>query len=190
MRRFYLFYKALSRKVPKYIYELILLLRQLYRSTNSFTVFSCRTEYFKNSFLPCLKNAWNKLDPKICKFTSYLSFRNALNFFRPSGNKIFSIHDQVDIKLLARLRLGFIRSSLKPQCVFFLRYQFYNVVTANLMSNLMNVGSSLPTGNDQKFLDILLCSNRKINTNTSQNILICTLKFITDSHFSKLLAFF
>ena len=148
MRRFYLFYKALSRKVPKYIYELILPLRQFYRNTNLFTAFSCRTEYFKNSFLPCVKNARNKLDLKISKFTSYLSFRNALNFFRPSGNKISSIHNQVGIKLLARLRLSFIRSSLKPQYVSFLRYQFYSVVTANLMSELMNVGSSLPTEND------------------------------------------
>ena len=102
-------YKALSSKVPKYIYELIPPARQSYRNLNSFTAFCCRTEYFKNSLFQYVIIYWNKLDPKILNSTSYLSFANALiNFIRPSGKKIFSIHDQVHIKLLAKLRLGFI----------------------------------------------------------------------------------
>ena len=53
-------------------------------------------------------NDWNKLDPKIRNSSSYLSFKNALiNFIRHSENKIFNINDEVDIKLLTRLRLGF-----------------------------------------------------------------------------------
>ena len=39
---------------------------------------------------------------------SHNSFRKTLlNFIRPSENKIFSIYDQVGIKLLTSLRLGF-----------------------------------------------------------------------------------
>ena len=50
------------------------------------------------------------------------------------------------------------------------------------MSELLNIDSSLPTENDEKLLDILLYRNSRFNTITNQNILICTLKFIKDSH--------
>ena len=46
--------------------------------------------------------------PKFENCTSYLSFKNALiKFIRPSENKIFYIHDEVGIKLLTKLQLGF-----------------------------------------------------------------------------------
>ena len=59
-------------------------------------------------FYPCIIVEWNKLYHKIRNSNSYLSFRNALiNFMRPSEKKMFNMHDQVGIKLLTRLRLGF-----------------------------------------------------------------------------------
>ena len=155
-------------------------------------------------FFSSVINDWKKLDPKICNSTSYLSFKNALiNFTRPSENKIFNIHDEVGIKLLTRLRLGFrhlrqhkfrhnIADTLNPLCRcsiepnatmhFFLRCHFYNVIWANLMSDLLNTDSSLPTENDEKLLYILLYGNSKFDTITNQNILIFTFKFIKDSH--------
>ena len=48
------------------------------------------------------------------------------------------------------------------------------------MSDFMNTDSSLPTKNDQKLFDILLYGNRKVNAETNQNILTCTLKIIID----------
>lgn len=42
------------------------------------------------------------------------------------------------------------------------------------MSDLLNLDSSLPTETDKKLLDILLFGNGKFNTETNQNILICT----------------
>ena len=68
------------------------------------------------------------------------------------------------------------------QCIFFLRCHFYNVIWANLMSDLLNTDSSLPTENDEKLLYILLYGNSKFDTITNQNILIFTFKFIKDSH--------
>ena len=108
MRRLCLLYKVLSDNVPKYIYELLPPIRPSFRNPNWFSAFPCRTKYFKNSFLPCVVNDWNTLNSKICNFTSFLSFRNALiNFIRPSENKIFNIYDELGITLLRRLRLGF-----------------------------------------------------------------------------------
>ena len=178
--------------------------RHSFRKPNSFTSFTCRTEYFNNSFFQSVINDRTKLDPKIRNSTSYLSFRNALiNFIRPSENQIFNIHDEVCIKLLTRLRLGvshlrehkFRRNfadilnplcpcSIKPETTmhFFLRCHFCNVIRASLMSDLLNIDSSLSTENDEKLLDILLYGNSKLNTVTNQNILICTLKLIKDSY--------
>ena len=68
MRR-YAFFTMLSNKITKYIYELIPPIKHSFRNPN------CRSEYFKNSFYPCVINYWNKLDPKMHNLTSYLSFR-------------------------------------------------------------------------------------------------------------------
>ena len=164
MRRLRSFYKVLLNKVPRYICELIPPFTHSFRNPNSFTSFTCRTKYFQNFF-----------------------FRSSalINFFRPSENKIFNIHDEVGIKLLKRLQLGFSHlpehkfrhnfvDTLNPLCScsfepeatmhIFLCCLFYNVNQANLMSDLLKIDSSLPTENDEKFLDILLHGNSKFNT--------------------------
>ena len=81
MRRLCLFYKVLLNKVPKYIYRFILPFRHAFRNPNLFTSFTCRTEYFKNSFFPSAINDWNILDPKIRNCTTYLSFKKCPNKF-------------------------------------------------------------------------------------------------------------
>ena len=107
MRRLCLFYKAFRSKVPKYIQSLIPSMRTSARQLNIFTSFYCRTEYYQNSFLPCVIKKWNKLDPNKWSCLSYESFRKALlHFIRTSKNVIFSTHEQVGIKLVTRLRLG------------------------------------------------------------------------------------
>ena len=144
------------------------------------------------------------------KFTILLPIfqKCLLNFIRHSENRIFNIHNKVAIKLLT-LWLGFSHLhphksrdnfvdnlnilcffSIKPETAihFFLWCHFYCVIWANLMSDLLNIDSSLPTENDEKLLDILLYGNSKFNTIINQNILICTLKFIKYSHrFDRLL---
>ena len=54
MRRFCLFYKVVSTKLPAYIYDFIPPVRPYQKHPNSFNSFSCRTEYFQNSFFPCV----------------------------------------------------------------------------------------------------------------------------------------
>ena len=72
--------------------------------------------YFQNPFLPCVIREWNRLDPNKRRRLSSTFWKALLNFTRPSEdlqhswpieNKIFNIRDQVDVKLLTRLRLGF-----------------------------------------------------------------------------------
>ena len=98
------------------------------------------------TLLPCVIKKWNRLDPDKRSCLSYNSFPKALlNFIRLSENK--NIHDQVGIKLLTLLRLGFshlrehkfrcnFENTLNPlySCsieakttsLFFLRCQFFN----------------------------------------------------------------
>ena len=65
MRHLCLFYKVISTKLPAYICEFIPPVRQSQRYQNTFNYFSCRTEYFKNSFFPCVIGEWNKLNAEI-----------------------------------------------------------------------------------------------------------------------------
>ena len=65
MRRLCLFYKGVSAKLPAYVYEFIPPVRQYQRYPNTFNTISCRTKCFKNSFLPCVIDEWNKLNPEL-----------------------------------------------------------------------------------------------------------------------------
>ena len=129
MRCLCLFYKVVSTKLPAYIYDIIPPVRQSQRHLNTFKSISCRTEYFKNSFFPCVIGEWNKLNPEIRRSGSYNIFRKSiLNFIRPSESKVCNnINDAIGIKLITRLRLGFshlrehkfkhnFRDTLNPLC--------------------------------------------------------------------------
>ena len=73
-------------------------MRNSNRHPNTFHVSPCRTEYFKNSFLPRVINKWNKLDPNIHSSGNHI-FRSAfLIFLRPVERKIFNINDPFGIK--------------------------------------------------------------------------------------------
>ena len=108
MRRFCLFYKVVSTKLTAFIYDTILPVSQSQRHPNTFNSISCRTEYFKNSFLPYVIGEWNKLNPEIQRCGSYNIFwKSILIFIRPSASKVYIINVAIDIKLITRLRLGF-----------------------------------------------------------------------------------
>ena len=83
-------------------------MRSCRRHVNSFNTVSCKSEYFKNFFIPNVINELNKLDPDIRNSTSYNLFRNTLlKFLRPVQGKTYNINDSVGVKLLTRLRLDF-----------------------------------------------------------------------------------
>ena len=108
MRHLCLFYKVVSTKLPAYIYDFISPVRQSHRHPNTFNSNSCRTEYFKNSFFPCVIGEWKRLNPEIRSSSSYNIFRKSiLNFIRSSASKVYNINDAIGIKLISRLRLGF-----------------------------------------------------------------------------------
>ena len=57
----------------------------------------CRSEYFKNFFIPNIINEWNTLDPENASSTLYNLFPNTLlKFVRPAQRKVFNIIDSVE----------------------------------------------------------------------------------------------
>ena len=202
-RRLFVLCKVFSTGQPSYIYDLLPPMRRSGRHVNSFNTVSCKSEYFKDSFIPNVINEWNKLDPDIGNPTSYNLFRNTLlRFVRPAERKTFNINDSVGIKLLTRLRLGFshlrehkfrhgFRDISNPLCPcsietkttahYFLRCHFYNANKSALMNELNETGSSFSTLNDNKFIDLILYGVDKFEDKKNHNILMSTMKFIKDS---------
>ena len=75
---------------------------------NRMPTFHCRTDCFKNSFLPSTLNDWYKLDETIRNSESISIFKSSLlSFIRPLKSNVYNIFDPIELKFLTRLRLGF-----------------------------------------------------------------------------------
>ena len=73
LRRMSYLYQVISTKSPPYLYELIPPLQRSHHYPGCFKTLRCRTELFRNFFLPFTVNEWNKLDSDIKKnvFTQF-----------------------------------------------------------------------------------------------------------------------
>ena len=77
IRSLWLLCNVPSTGKPSHIHNVLTQIRNSSRKPNTFHVFPCRTEYFKNYFFPHVDNEWSKLDPKICNSSSYNIFSDA-----------------------------------------------------------------------------------------------------------------
>ena len=108
LRKMSYLYKIISTNSPPYLYDLIPSLQRSHCYPGYFKTLRCRTELFRNSFLPFTVNEWNILDSDIKNSDSYVIFRKKLlAFIRPIGNSMYDIYDLLGVKLINRLRLGF-----------------------------------------------------------------------------------
>ena len=82
MRKLCYLYKVISSKRLFYLYDMLPPLQRSQRNQVFFRPLLCRTEIFKNSFLPYTINEWNKLDPEIRRIDSYVGFRKKLNLWK------------------------------------------------------------------------------------------------------------
>ena len=97
LRRLCYLHKVLSTKLPTYLYELIPPIINSHRNSGCYRALYCRTDLFRNSFLPFSINEWNKLDPDIRNLDFHAMFRKKLlNFIRLSEKSIYNIYDQQD----------------------------------------------------------------------------------------------
>ena len=194
----------MSSKRPSYLYDILPSLQRSQRNQGFFQPLLCRTEIFKNYFLPYTINEWNKLDPDIRKIDSYVGFRKKLlSFIKPTENKTFSIYDPFGIKPLNRLRVDFshlnehkfrhnFSDTLNPLCScsletettahFFLRCRNYTDVRLTLMKELYKIDNSITSRQPNELLRIILYDDCKFKDNVNKQILIATIQFIKNSN--------
>ena len=180
-------HKVLSTKLPAYLYELIPPTINAHRSPGCCRALYCRTDLFRNSFLPFSINEWNKLDPDIRNLDSHEMFRKKLlNFIRPSEKSIFNIYDPQGSKLLNRLRLGFshlrehkfrhnFADTVNPLCScaletestdhFFLCCQNYVSFRTVLMNELSSINSGIISLRPSALLEVILYGDKMLNDN-------------------------
>ena len=187
MRRLCLFYKVFHSKVPKYIH--------------SFIPFMRTSEYFQNSFLPCVIREWNKLDPDKWSCLSYDSFhKGRLNFIRPSEHwwpSWYKITCQVEIRFQplawAQISTQFWRH-FKPVVLL----QYWRRNNGALFPTVpvfqwypISVFQWYPR-NPHEWLDSLIAESRQLisgllygsdafDNKKNRKILICTVKLIKGS---------
>ena len=91
-------FKLMNEKVPNYLINLIPKYEPTIRTrNNSIPSYKCRTNCFKNSFIPSALNDWFNLDINIRNSESISLFKcRLLSFICPSQNSINNIFDPKD----------------------------------------------------------------------------------------------
>ena len=78
------------------------------RNGSNISLVRINNSYFINTFLPSTTTEWNNLDLTIRSSTSLNMYKDRLlQFVKPLENGIYTCHNPIGIKDLARLRLGF-----------------------------------------------------------------------------------
>ena len=94
------FYKLNKTQKLLYLFNLIPPKLNSLRHPNTFSVMTCKNNYFKNSFIPHVVRECNKLSTEIRNSTFHQQFRKTLlSFIKPTCYSLFSIHHPVGVKL-------------------------------------------------------------------------------------------
>ena len=160
----------------------------------------CRSDYFKNSFIPYVVRKWNRLSTEVRNSTYCQEFRKSLLFFiKHTCSSLFSICHPVGVKLLVRLRLGFshlcehkfrhnFHDTLNPFCCcnlepettshYLLCCHNFSSARLALMNDLNLIHPTISQLNVTAFANILLYDDSKKSTSENGNILQNTTKYI------------
>ena len=201
-RKLCIFYKIIYEKSPKYLYDLVPKHNQFVnlRNRNRIPNIFCRTEFFRNSFLPSVINEWNKLDASIINSETFSIFRSSLlKKIRPTAKNIFNISNPLGIQHLTRLRLGLshlrehkfhhnFNDTLNPLCPcnlevesvshFFLRCHFFDAERLVLMNGIFNLDPNIHHLDDISFSNLLLYGNTKYSNEINKKILEISINYI------------
>ena len=126
---------------------------------------------------------------------------------RSLENYTYKIYNLFGIRLLNRLRLGFIHlrehkfrhdfaGTLNPLCScclktedtehYFLRFQNNVSFCTTLMNNLNNINTAIAAVNSNDLLRVILCGDGSFNKESNCKILTASIKLIKDAmHFDK-----
>ena len=163
----------------------------------------CRTDTFKNSFFTNVINEWNKLDNEIKGAVSSSLFKGSLlKMGRPHANSTYRIHNQIEIRLLTRLRLGLSHLSehkfghnfadcVNPLCFcsiksettlhFSLHCRNFLKIRRKLFHKIKLQDETLLQLNDESLLKVLTFGSKIYNEQVNVQILNASVDYIIDS---------
>ena len=175
-------------------------LKRSHHYPGRFQTLRCRTELFRNPFLPFTVNEWNKLDSDIQNSDSYATLcKKLLAFIRPVGHKIYGIYDPFGVELIDRLRLGFSHlrehkfrhnfvDIVNPLCSctleteiterFFLCCQSNLSARLTFMNEVNNISNVINYLNSSDFIRLILYGDKNFDNVTNFKIITVTIKFI------------
>ena len=204
-RKMMFFYKILNGLAPKYLFDILPVLKNRHYSTRNqsnleLSQFFSRTKSFSNSFFPYCIKEWNKLDTKIKNLPPLSTFKKALLVFcKTEENLLFNVHNAIGVKYLNRLRLNFshlneykfyhnFRDTVNPLCCcnaetettshYILRCHLFSEQRTRLLENLKNLDNTLLSHRDDELLQILFCKSHKFSSSVNNKILSQTIDFL------------
>ena len=200
LRRMSYLYKIILTKSPPYLYELIPPIQRSHHYPGCFKTLCCRTELFRNSFLPFTVNKWNKLDSDIKNSDYYVIFRKKLlAFIGPVGNSMYGIDEPFGVKLINRLQLGLshlqehkfrhnFADTVNSLCSctletenaehFFLLCKNNLSARLTLMNELSSINNAINSLNPTDFIRVILYGDKNFDNVTNFKIITATTKFI------------
>ena len=201
-RKLCVFYKIFHEKSPKYLYNLIPEHNQFFNFRNRIQIpnIFCRTDFFRNSFLPSVIVEWNKLDTLLTSSETISIFRSSLlKQIRPTAKSTFNVSDNLGIQYLTRLRLGLshlrehkfrhhFNDTLNPLCPcnlevesvshFFLHCHFFNNERLILMNGILNVDPDVNLLDDISISNLLLYGSNRLSNENNKKILEISVNYI------------
>ena len=201
-RKLCCFYKILKNQAPPYLYNLIPIPSNAYRTrnANAIPLYNTRHDFFKNSFLPSTIIEWNKLGSEIRNSSSLNVFKKQLlSFIRPFANSFFKCHNSQGIKLITRLRLGLshlrkhkfkhsFQDTLNPICScsndiestthYLLHCSNYIEERLALLNQVRSIDSQLLQQSDSLICQLLLFGKCSLSIEENTQILNGTIEYV------------
>ena len=190
---------------PKYLSDIIPRTTRRYSSRNANNIPSVRfnNNDFMNTFFPSTTTEWKKLDLSIHNSTSLNIFKGRLlQFVRPSENSVFTCHNPIVIKYLARLRLGFSHlcyhkfkhsflDAVDPHCScstsientvhYFLHCPNFSTARNTFLNEIATVDRSIIDQDEIKIIRTLLYGNSTYSVSDNRLILDASIKCILET---------
>ena len=184
---------------PKYLSDIIpsTTRRSSSRNANDIPLVRARNNCFINTlFLPTIAE-WNKLGLSICKSTSLNIFKSRLlRFVRPLEMSVFSCHNPIGIKNLARIRLGFSHlryhkfkhgfldscsTAIENTVHYFLHCHNFSTARNTFLNEIAIVDRSIILQDEIKIIQIFLYGNPICSVNDNKLIPNASLKYILET---------
>ena len=173
--------------MPPYLFELISSLQRSHGYPGCLKTLRCKTELYRNSFIPFTVNEWNKLDSDIknsdikCFFCNFP--QKVFGFYMTCRKSIYGIYVPFGVRLINRLRFD----AVNPLCSCTLETEntehsfllCQNNLSARtiLINELNNISNAINYLNSTDSIRVILYGDKNFDVSNLKKITL-TIKFI------------